>query len=116
MNEILTMAAYLVLYAIISFFQNAIFTIVSRSRNSGNSKLHKKVAYLSNGIWFINSTFMIKLMWEYLIKNPNFWVIIIAGLVYVKATAEGSAVAMRWWARHVESKDDSYKVGAKMKE
>lgn len=116
MNEILTMVFYLVAYASISFLQNAIFTIVSRSRNSGNSKLHKKVAYLSNGIWFVNNVFMIQLIWKYLIDNPNWWVVVTAGLIYVKSTAEGSAFAMRWWANHVENKDASYKVGAEMKE
>ena len=114
--EYLIMLGYLVAYAVISYFQNAVFTIVSRSRNSGNSKLHKKVAYLSNGIWFANNVFMIGFIWKYLINDPRWYVVAIAGVVYIKATAEGSAFAMRWWAKNVESKDDSYKVGADLKE
>ena len=105
----------LVVYGLVSFVQSCIFTVVSRSRNSGNSKLHRKVAYLSHGAWYLEKVFLIGISTEF-IYNSNYWAIAIGGVVYAFSAGRGSAFAMRWWAKHVESKDSSYKVGADLKE
>ena len=106
---------WLSIFAVISFIQNTVFTIVSRSRNSGNHKLHRIVAFLSNGIWFINQVWIIKIIWQNLLNNDILF-LVTAGFVYVITTANGSSFGMYFWARVVETKDESYRVGAKMKE
>ena len=106
---------FLIIFAVISLAQSFVFTIVSRSRNSGNYKLHRIVAYFSNGIWFINQVWIIKIIWTNIVENDIYF-LTAAGIVYVISTANGSALGMKIWAKYVESRDTSYKVGAKMKD
>ena len=105
----------LLIYGVVSFFQSSVFAIVSRSRNSGNSKLHRKVSYISHGAWYLEKVFLIGLASEF-IASSNYWAIAAGGLVYAFSAGRGSAFGMKWWAKNIETKDASYKVGAELKE
>jgi len=113
-NNIFRDTLYLVIFGPISYFQNVIFTVVSRSRNSGAPKLHLNVAYFSNGIWYINQFWMITMIWA-AIKNGQPIFIFCAGCLYILSTAKGSAKSMELWQEYIEIKDESYKVGGILK-
>lgn len=80
--------------AIVSFIQNMVFTAVSRSRNSGDPKYHRRCAYFSNGIWFVCQFFIWSRIWK-AFDNGNLIELIPVAIVYVLATAEGSVVMMK---------------------
>jgi len=84
----------LVLLGCVSFIQNMMFTWTSRSRNSGDPDYHRFASWGSNGVWFLAQMFIVKLMWEPLMKGD--WAIVaIGGLIYIAATTEGSVFMMR---------------------
>jgi uncharacterized membrane protein YecN with MAPEG domain len=93
----------------VAFVQNIFFTWSSRSRNSGDPNYHRKVAWGSNGVWFICQVLIVKQIWT-AINAGSWWVVIIAGIVYVFATSEGSAAMMRWLLKREKGKK---RVGAR---
>ena len=80
--------------ACVAFVQNMAFTWTSRSRNSGNPSYHRYAAWSSNGIWFVCSLFVFKLIWEPLLMGA-YWQVAIGGLIYILATTEGSVFMMK---------------------
>lgn len=104
MGFALTMAG---LFAV-SVVQNAAFTAVSRSRNSGDVMHHAKWSVASNGIWFIAQIFLMSTIWKG-IETGTYWQIAVAGVVYVAATTLGSAAMM---ARMLKTESGKRKVGA----
>ena len=78
----------------VSFIQNMAFTLVSRSRNSGDPEYHRYCAWASNGIWFLCYTFLFSSILDD-IRAQNWVPIIIVGIVYGLATAEGSVRMMK---------------------
>lgn len=98
----------LIVIASLGYVQSMAFTAVSRSRNSGNPKYHRKCAYISNGIWFISNVFVLKGIWESLESN-NIWNILLIGFVYTISTSEGSVAMMR---KLLKLETGSKKVGA----
>ena len=79
----------------VAFIQNMFFTWSSRSRNSGDPGYHRKVAWGSNGVWYLCQMLIIKQVWS-AIQAGNMALVALAGLVYVIATSEGSVFMMRW--------------------
>jgi hypothetical protein len=99
----------LILLAIVSFIQNMAFTLVSRSRNSGDPDYHRWCAYASNGIWFICQVLIVKTVWES-INRGEWWFVIVAGFVYCLCTAEGSVTMMK---RLLKTEKGKRRVGAR---
>ena len=114
--------AYIVLVMVVAIplliIQNMAFTAVSRSRNAGDPEYHFKTALWSNGIWWVIQFMgLLPLLMEPL-KEGNFLVLFLAGIIYVIATAIGSTVMMniklgkykfpakfRWLEKHLVEKD-----------
>lgn len=84
----------LLLFAGVSFIQNAAFTWTSRSRNSGDPNYHRYASYASNGIWFVCQMFIVSVMWKPLLEG-DLLLVAIGGLIYVISTAEGSVFMMK---------------------
>lgn len=105
----------LCLLAVCAFFQNMAFTWVSRSRNSGDPYYHRKAAYCSNGIWFVTHFLVLRQVWEVLEDDisSGWWKLLILGIVYAIATAEGSVLMMK---RLLKSESGSRRVGANASE
>lgn len=104
----LAMAFSLMILAAVAFIQNAAFTWVSRSRNSGDPDYHRYAALCSNGIWFVTNILITLQVWQ-AIKTGSWWFVIACGAVYVIATTEGSVMAMRFLLKKETGKR---KVGA----
>lgn len=98
----------LVLLAIVSFVQNMFFTLVSRSRNSGDPGYHRYCAWGSNGVWFICQVMIVKNVWA-AINEGNWLLAGLAGLVYAICTTEGSVLMMK---RLLKAESGKRKVGA----
>lgn len=94
---------------IVAFIQNAIFTGVSRSRNSGDPSYHRYWAYASNAVWFIANILIWKQVWR-AIETGEWWYLAGAFVVYVIATAEGSVMMMR---RMLRKETGKQRVGAR---
>jgi hypothetical protein len=90
------MEKFLMLLLIIPivFLQNMAFTWTSRSRNSGDPDYHRKAAYCSNGIWYICYVYVLSLIWKPLTEG-NVVFVLLVGLIYTMATAEGSVFMMK---------------------
>lgn len=100
----------LILLAIVGFFQNAIFTLVSRSRNSGDPQRHFFAAICSNGIWFITTFVLIipQILDE--VASGEWSQVALVGGVYAVATAAGSWAMMKvnlghWYIPFLTEKD-----------
>jgi hypothetical protein len=89
MNTVL----WLALLVPIAFVQNAVFTLVSRSRNSGNPERHRWAAYASNGIWLVCNGLVFRGFWEFY-DGGDLWAMVVMGLVYTLSTTEGSVRMM----------------------
>jgi vacuolar-type H+-ATPase subunit I/STV1 len=96
------------LLAIVSFVQNMFFTLVSRSRNSGDPGYHRYCAWGSNGVWFICQVMIVKNVWA-AINEGNWLLAGLAGLVYAIFTTEGSVLMMK---RLLKAETGKRKVGA----
>lgn len=94
----------LLVFATLSFFQNAAFTWSSRSRNSNDPAYHRKASWASNGVFYVTNV----LLTLYIIKYHTFWMLALQGLVYTLATAEGSVAMMR---RLIGKEKGKQKVG-----
>jgi hypothetical protein len=112
-----TFLLYFLLF-VVSFVQNMAFTWTSRSRNSGDPTYHRYAAWASNGVWFLCQISVVKLMWEPLMTG-DFIKVVIGGLIYCVATAEGSVFMMKvllgksrfQWANSLFSEKGKKKVG-----
>jgi hypothetical protein len=93
---------------VISVVQNAVFTAVSRSRNSGDVVHHMKWAIGSNSIWFVNQLFIWSTLWT-AVEHGAWWQVGVAGIVYVAATTYGSVWMM---ARMLRTETGKQRVGA----
>lgn len=93
----------------VSIIQNAAFTAVSRSRNSGDVSHHAKWAVASNGVWFIAQLFIWSTVWS-AVETGNWWQIAVGGVVYVASTTFGSVWMM---ARMLKNETGKQKVGAR---
>ena len=110
-----------VLLAAVSFVQNMAFTFTSRSRNSGDPSYHRYAAWGSNGIWLLNQIFLVKIVWEPVMKGD--WLSVgIASIIYIIVTTEGSVYMMKLMLGHINNKlgrffreKGSRKVGADKK-
>ena len=95
---------------LVGFLQNMIFTLSSRSRNSGDPDYHKKVAYWSNGIWYAMQFFSAGLLFipmndlkEHLSQGlfditfvtVTIIKILLVGFIYIHSTSNGSSMMMR---------------------
>lgn len=103
------MTITLILLFLVSVVQNAAFTAVSRSRNSGDVLYHAKWAVASNGLYYVNQVLIVGSVWT-AINEGNLLFILLAGLVYVAATTIGSA-AMMW--RMLKTETGKQRVGAR---
>jgi hypothetical protein len=102
---------YLSLLGVASFFQNMMFTLVSRSRNSADPGYHRKCAWGSNGVWFVCQILIVKNVWSS-IHEGNWIYAIAAGLVYSICTTEGSVLMMK---RLLRTETGARRVGAQLK-
>ncbi len=100
---------YLFVLAVVGFIQNLSFTLVSRSRNSGDPKYHRRAAYVSNGIWFIAQVLLVNIVWE-AIDTGEWWFIAAAWVVYTVSTSEGSVCMMKYLLKNEKGKR---RVGAR---
>lgn len=105
MNFWLTMVGL----AVVSVVQNAAFTAVSRSRNSGDIHHHTKWAVASNGVWFVAQLFIWSSIWR-AVESGQWWQIGVSGLIYVAATTYGSVWMM---ARMLKTETGKQKVGSR---
>ena len=94
--------------AAVAFVQNAAFTAVSRSRNSGDIWHHAKWSVASNGVWFVTQFLIWGTVWN-AVKDGAYWQIAVAGVVYVIATTAGSVSMM---ARMLRTETGKRRVGA----
>ena len=78
----------------VAFVQNMAFTLVSRSRNSGDPDYHRYCAWGSNGIWFLCYMFLMRSIWKDLMAG-NMLPMFLVGAAYALATAEGSVLMMK---------------------
>jgi hypothetical protein len=108
MNFFLLMLAF----AALCLVQNAVFTAVSRSRNSGDVRHHAKWALGSNGIFFVMQIFLMGTIWKS-IEAGSYWQIAIAGLVYTVCCATGSVWMM---AKMLKTETGKRRVGAQAEE
>lgn len=95
--------------AAVSVVQNAAFTAVSRSRNSGDVRHHTKWAVASNGVWFVAQLFIWSSIWR-AVETGQWWQIAVAGVVYVASTTFGSVWMM---ARMLRTETGKQRVGAR---
>lgn len=116
---------YLFILAPIAFIQNAVFTLVSRSRASADIRRHAKAAVLSNGIYMITQVFVWGGFWS--LFNGGSWQNMLAmAAVYTVSTASGSCFMMAanlgrfenvrglsWIHRHLVEKGKE-QVGARL--
>lgn len=114
---------------VVALIQNMAFTLVSRSRNSGNPVRHFKAAIGSNGIWFICNYFILFPEMMKVIEKGDLVLKMVYMVVYVLATTLGSTWMMKMnlgqtegvpWlfkrvAKYFLEKDDSSKVGSRGK-
>ncbi|AZO48059.1 hypothetical protein [Mesorhizobium sp. M4B.F.Ca.ET.058.02.1.1] len=105
MSFLLTM----LVFAALCLVQNAVFTAVSRSRNSGDVMHHWKWSIASNGIWYVNQLFIWGMIWDAATKG-TWWQIAVAGVIYVASTSAGSVWMM---ARMLKTETGKRKVGAR---
>lgn len=94
---------------VLATVQNAAFTWVSRSRNSGDVKYHAIAAVCSNGLWFITQVLIWSQLWAR-ITNQDFVGLLIPLAVYVAGTTLGSCWAM---ARLLKTETGKRRVGAR---
>lgn len=99
-----TIAVFLVLFAAVSFVQNAAFTWSSRSRNSNDPAYHRKASWASNGVYYITNA----LLTLYIVKFQAWYLLLAQGLVYTISTAEGSVLMMK---RLLKKESGKRKVG-----
>lgn len=99
----------LALLATISFVQNAAFTWVSRSRNSGDVKYHALASVCSNGIWFATNFLIASQVFE-AIETGSYWFLAVASIIYVATTTAGSCWMM---ARLLKTETGKRQVGAR---
>jgi len=85
---------WLIILAVLSFIQNMAFTLVSRSRNSGDSGYHRYCAWASNGVWFLCQVMIVKSVWQ-AIEAGDYFYVFLAGLIYTLSTTEGSVLMMK---------------------
>jgi len=98
----------LALLGAVAFIQNMMFTLVSRSRNSGDPNYHRFCAWGSNGVWIICYLLILKNVWNS-VENGNWLYAGLSVLVYTIATTEGSVLMMK---RLIKSETGTRKVGA----
>jgi len=107
----------------VAFVQNAVFTLVSRSRASADLVRHFKAALASNGIWLVTSLFVWRGFWP-LFYDAEWWPFVVMGAIYVISTASGSVFMMAanlgrfegrtgplGWVHRVLVEKDSAQVG-----
>lgn len=85
----------LLILFVVALVQNMAFTLVSRSRNSGNPARHFKAAVGSNGIWFICNYFILFPEMMKVVEQGNWLLKFIYMVVYVIATTLGSTWMMK---------------------
>jgi hypothetical protein len=76
------------------FFQNMVFTMVSRSRNSGHVWFHFPIAILSNGIYFLLLYIFILPQLIAQINDGSTEGMLWLGVLYTLPTASGSTLMM----------------------
>lgn len=89
----------LIVMAIISYFQNMAFTLVSRSRNSADTSFHRKCAWFSNGVWLLCQMFIWKQIWP-ILMNASYDIVdisrmVVTIIIYALCTAECSVKMMK---------------------
>lgn len=94
---------------VVAFIQNAAFTAVSRSRNSGDVWHHAKWSLASNGVWFITQILVFSSIIRS-IEQGTYWLIAISCVVYVLSTTAGSCWMM---ARMLKTETGKRRVGAR---
>ena len=94
---------------VLGFVQNAVFTAVSRSRNSGDILHHAKWAIASNALWFAMQIFIVNALWD-AVKSQEYTGLAITGLIYVAGTSLGSVAMMR---RMLKTEIGKRRVGAR---
>ena len=99
----------MLVFALLCLVQNAVFTAVSRSRNSGDVRHHAKWALGSNGIFFLMQIFLMGTIWKS-IETGSYWQITVAFLVYTVCCAAGSVWMM---ARMLKTELGKSRVGAR---
>ena len=108
----------LLLLFVVVFIQNMTFTVTSRSRNSGDANYHRWAAIASNGTWFVIQVLLFNSLWKKMMDG-EVWIVIIGGIVYTIATAEGSVFMMKvllgqsrfGWLNKKFKETDKRKVG-----
>lgn len=106
--ELLKTVGLLLAFGGMAFVQNMAFTWVSRSRNSGDPQYHRRASWTSNGIWFVTNILVWAQVWRAIERGS--WVeLVIAGIVYVIATTEGSVLMMK---KLLKSETGKRRVGA----
>lgn len=110
---------------VVAVIQNMAFTLVSRSRNSGNPARHFRAAIGSNGIWFFCNYFILFPEMMEVIEKGDILLKVVYMAVYVVATTLGSTWMMKMnlgqkvpWlfkkvAKYFLEKGDSDKVGSR---
>ena len=77
----------------IAFVQNAVFTLVSRSRASADLKRHAVAALGSNSIYLVTSLFVWRGFWP-LFYDSAWWPFVVMAAIYTVSTAAGSVFMM----------------------
>ena len=96
-----------IIWILLLIIQNFAFTMVSRARNSKSIPYHAGAALFSNGLWFAAQFMMIDLMVK-IINTDDWFLLTVAGFVYILATVTGSLIShwvlMKWVEPRVEKR------------
>ena len=90
-------------FILVLILQNGIFTLVSRSRNSGSILWHAPISFLSNGIYFVIHYGMIMPWLLKDIEGKDYGVLSQFGILYAVCTMIGSVLFM-WLSINVFEK------------
>ena len=99
----------LLVFAVVCFVQNMMFTWSSRSRNSGDPSYHRYASWCSNGIYYITNA----LLTLYIVRTQLWYMLAIQGVIYTFTTAEGSVLMMR---HLIKKESGKRKVGTQFTE
>lgn len=81
------------LWAVMLLWQNYAFTEVSRARSSASLKRHMKAAFMSNGVWFLQTLFVYSQFLRIITGEYGVLLSIFSAVFYTAFTMSGSIYA-----------------------
>jgi len=95
------MTISLLWWGLILIAQNAMFTWVSRARNSGSDWYHAVAAVFSNGVWFLAFYFTFGFLNQIHTTNSVLFAVLVGG-TYIACTVTGSVMGGKLLRKYFE--------------